>query len=445
MPSNVSQQIATFAAETPWEAIPPDVVHEAKRSLLNYIATAIAGSGEDTMAKALAVQTPFSAPGACRLIGRPDRVDMLLAAFFNAASANIFDFDDTHQETVIHPTAPIAPPLFALAETSPCTGRDLLMSFVLGGEIECRLGNAISPSHYARGWHITSTCGIVGAALASGRLAGLDSQAMVWAIGNASAQAAGLVETLGTMSKSISVGNAARNGLLSALLAAQGFSGPEDPLAGPRGFVRVYADTPDLSQLTLGLGETWEIATNTYKPYPAGIVLHPVIEACLRLHAEAGLRIGDVARVILKGHPLLQQRADRPDVTTGRLSQVSAQHAIAVSLLRGKAGLAEFGDAAVQETLSSGIRPETTFVDDPDCPIESVNLTVETRDGTSRTLAIDAAKGGPRNPMTDAELEEKLATLADYRGFTGDLNAIAAAVWSLDNSDDASKLMTLTS
>ena len=152
----------------------------------------------------------------------------------------------------------------------PVSGRDLLLAFALGVEIECRLGNAISPEHYARGWHITSTCGTLGAAAAGGKLLSLDTERMIWAIGAAATQTGGLVECLGTPTKSLSVGNAARNGLWSALLAERGFSGPPAPIEGRQGYLSALApSTIDWLALTNGLGETWELAKNTYKPYPA--------------------------------------------------------------------------------------------------------------------------------------------------------------------------------
>ena len=443
MTDTVTGRMAAFAARTKWEDIPDKVRHEAKRSLLNYFAVAIAGSGEAAVEKSLAVLAPFSGAAMCRIIGRPERVDLPLAAYLNAVSANVFDYDDTHQATVIHPTAPIAPALFAHAETQRCDGKSLLKAFVLGGEIECRVGNGVSPSHYARGWHITSTCGVFGSAAGIGSLIGLTAEQQAWSLGNAAAQAAGLVETLGTMSKSISVGNAARNGIFSALLAGEGFSGPADPLAGERGFLRVFSDQPAAGRLTDGLGETWEIAKNTYKPYPTAIVLHPVIEGCIRLHQQGGLRGEDVVSVELTGHPLLRERTDRADVTTGRLSQVSAQHAIAIALRRGKAGLSEFDDEAVAETARDGIRPEVEFIDDAGRAIESVHMVIRTRQGREEKIEIAAAKGGPLNPMTDAELEEKLAELAAYRGFNRDIRAITDAVWSLDSAGDAGAIMGL--
>ena len=442
-PGSATHRLSAFARETRWQDIPEAVRHEAKRSLLNGFATALGGCREPAIDKSLAVLQRFSGGRSCGIIGRGEHGDMLLAAYVNAMSANIFDFDDTHPATIIHPTAPVAPALFAFAETERRDGTALLRAFILGAEIECRIGNAISPYHYARGWHITSTCGVFGAAVGIGALIGLTEEQFCWALGNASAQAAGLVETLGTMSKSISVGNAGRNGIASALLAAEGFSGPAAPLEGARGFLPVYADVPRLDALTDGLGETWEIGKNTYKPYPVGVVLNPVMEACLDLHRAGAFAVEDVAEVELTGHPFLQQRTDRPDVTTGRESQVSAQHAIAIALRRGRAGLAEFDDDAVAETARDGIRPAVRFIDDDSYDIESVRMVVLTRQGKTHVAAVADTRGGSRNPMSDADLTEKLAMLADYGGFDRDVAPLADAVWSLDSAPDAAALMKL--
>jgi 2-methylcitrate dehydratase PrpD len=438
-----TRRLAAFVRETQWSDIPEAVRHEAKRSLLNGFATALGGCREPAIDKSLAVLQRFSGSGSCGIVGRRERTDMLLAAYVNAMSANVFDFDDTHPATVIHPTAPVAPALFAFAETERRDGAALLRAFILGGEIECRIGNAVAPYHYARGWHITSTCGVFGSAAGIGALLGLTEEQLCWALGNASAQAAGLVETLGTMSKSISVGNAARNGLTSALLAAEGFSGPAAPLEGPRGFLPVYADAPRLDALFDGLGETWEVAKNTYKPYPVGVVLNPDMEAYLDMHRAKAFAIEDVAEVELTGNPFLRQRTDRPDVATGRESQVSAQHAIAIALRRGRAGLAEFSDTAVAETARDGIRPTVRFVDDDGCDIESVRMAVRTRQGATHTAEVVDTRGGSRKPMSDADLMEKLSMLAEYGGFAGDVAALSDAVWSLDTAPDAGALMRL--
>lgn len=439
---NGDDALCAFAASLRWDDIPERVRHEAKRSLVNIFATAIAGCREPAVDIVLETMTPFSGPATSTVIGRTERADAPTAAFVNAMGSNIFDFDDTHEATIIHPASVVFAPIFARAEAVACSGAEALRAFVIGGEIECRIGNAVSPYHYSHGWHITSTCGVFGAAAAHGALIGLDRQRMRNAFSTAAAQSAGLVDTLGTMAKSASVGGAARNGMLAAELAARGFSGPARPLTGARGYLGVYADAPRPDALTDGLGTRWEIADNAFKPYPVGVVLNPVLDACLALYAEEGLRAGDVETVTLTGHPLLRQRTDRPQIGSGREAQVCAQHAVAIALLRGRAGLDEFTDAAVAETGRLG-RPEIVFQDDPARGIAAARVEVRTRDGRILIRETEAARGSRSNPLSDRDLEEKLATLADGAGFTGDVRRLTAAIWALDSLDDAGAVSRL--
>lgn len=440
---SASGRLAQYVARTRWEEVPAQVQHEAKRALLNFFATALAGCRDPALNAAASVFSTFSADRTCTVIGRTGKTDALHAASLNAMSGNVFDFDDTHLPTIIHPTAPVAPALLALAQMRPMTGRDLLLAFVLGVEIECRLGNAISPGHYQRGWHITSTCGVFGAAAACARALGLSEARTLWALGNASAQSSGLVENLGSMAKSIGVGNAASNGILSALLAAQGFEGPAMPLEGPRGFLRVTGEKPDIDALTQGLGQRWELMNNTYKPYPCGVVLNPVIEACLALRQEAPLPLVDIERVELIGHPLLRERTDRPAPRSGREAQVSAQHAVAVALARGKAGLDEFSDASVARPEWAAFAGRLVFVDDPRYGIESATVVLHVRDGRKLSHHVDAARGSLARPLSDDDLERKLVELAAWGGSGCDPAPLADAIWSLGQRGDAATLMPL--
>jgi 2-methylcitrate dehydratase PrpD len=444
MPDEPSASLARFVARTRWDQIPGEVRHEAKRALVNFFGTALAGCADPAIGAAQAVFAPFSAGHACTVIGRTESTDALHAASLNAMSGNVFDYDDTHLPTIIHPTAPVAPALLALAQIRGLSGRDLLLAFVLGVEIECRLGNAVSPGHYQRGWHITSTCGVFGAAAASARALGLDELRTLWALGNASAQSCGLVETLGSMAKSIGVGNAASNGLLSALLAAQGFQGPAQPIEGPRGFLRVTCDAPDIAALTDGLGERWELRKNTYKPYPCGVVLNPVIEASLALQRRHGpLALAELVRVELRGHPLLRERTDRPLPQSGREAQVSAQHAVAVCLARGRAGLDEFSDASVADANSRALADKLVFIDDSRRGIESAGVTLRLRDGRSLVHEVEVARGSLGAPLGDRELEDKLVELAAWGGSACEARPLLDALWSLDERADAGSLMPL--
>ncbi|WP_042265175.1 MmgE/PrpD family protein [Paraburkholderia heleia] len=440
----LTRALARFVAGTQWRDVPAAVSREAKRSLVNYFAVALAGSHDPTLDKAVSVYGRFRAGNDATLVGRSERTDMLNAAALNAMSANVYDFDDTHIPTILHPTAPVAAALFALAESHAMSGEALLLAFVTGVEVECRIADAVSPEHYQRGWHITSTCGVFGAAAAAAKARGLDEDAIVWALGNASAQTGGLVETLGTMSKSIGVGNAARNGLLSALLAEDGFSGPVAPLEGERGFLRVTASKPHWHALTQGLGREWALLKNTYKPYPCGVVLNPVIDACLELRRGARWSIDDIEEIELTGHPLLRERTDRPGVRTGRESQVSAQHAVAVALSRAKAGLEEFTDAAVADASLCALARRLRFVDNAAWPVESAQVTIVLRSGERLSHRVQAARGSLAAPLANVELADKLHRLAAYGGSGIDAQPLADALWKFDAEPDAAAVVRLT-
>ena len=438
----VTQNLARFVVDTRWDDVPEAIRHEAKRARLNFFAVALAGCRTGPVELALQSLAEFSDRRQATVIGRGERVDALSAAFLNAAGANVFDFCDTHLPTVIHPTAPVAPALFALAELRRVSGRDLLLAFLLGVELQCRIGGAISPGHYAKGWHITSSCGVFGAATAAGKLIGLDEGRMVWALGNASTQSAGLCECLGWPAKSISVGNAARNGLWSALLAEKGFEGPAEPIAGVQGFLNAMAEPPNWAPLTDGLGDTWEIAQNSIKPYPCGFVIHPFLDCVLdwrRAHPAAA-----VERVVARGNPLLAQRTDRPDISTGRESQVSVQHALAAALVHGQAGLDQFTDACARDPAVIELRRKVEVIRDPAIATIAAEVELWTRDGTKHRLATQAARGSPANPMSDQDLEDKLRTIAAGWRPGHDVAPLIDAVWTLDRSEDAARLLALT-
>jgi 2-methylcitrate dehydratase PrpD len=334
--------------------------------------------------------------------------------------------------------------VFALAERAPIAGRDLLAAFVVGVEIECRLGNALSPGHYRKGWHITSTCGVFGAALAAGRLLGLDGAQMHAALGIASSQSSGLVETLGSMAKSVGVGASARGGLLAALLARNGLEGPRRPLEGPRGFLAVMSDGLDAAAATQGLGSQWEMLRNMYKPYPCGVVLNPVIDACLDLRQEPFFDVSRIARIEVRGNPLLKERTDRPEAGNGRESQVSAQHAIAVALARGSCGVRDFSDEAVADPSVRAVRRRVAaVVADAGLSVDSIVLSVALQDGAVVEKRVDVPRGSLGRPLADAEIETKFRALAAFGSPSVDVERLLPALWSIGDSKTAAATIAL--
>jgi 2-methylcitrate dehydratase PrpD len=441
---HVTETLAGFIVASRWEDIPAAVRHEGVRSLLNFVGGALGGSQDEAVSLAARVLAPFFGAAQATIIGRSERPDALNAAFLNAVSANVLEYDDTHLATVIHPAAPVAPGLFALAEGRPVSGAELVHALILGVEAECRIGLGVMPTHYRRGWHITATCGIFGAAAAAGKLLGLDKRRMAWALGHAATQSAGLVESLGSMSKSIGVGNAARNGLAASLFAETGFTAADQAIEGRYGFAPVTSDSVNFSAITDRLGASWEILANAYKPYPCGVVLFPVIDACLELrgrHAPAPERIKEI---VVRGHPLLRERADRPAVETGREAKVSIQHSVAAALLEGAAGLAQYEDSCVADPAVRALRARVAVEEDEGIPVESARVTLRLDDGSRLTEYIRHGRGTPGRPMSEDELDAKVRDLAAFGAPEIDAPGLIAALRAIETAADVAGVLRMT-
>nr|WP_249127554.1 MmgE/PrpD family protein [Bradyrhizobium lablabi] len=430
--------MADLVAVTSWADIAAQE-HEAKRSLLNFFATALGSAHDPAVTIALRTLLPFSGPATSTVIGRTERLDAMGAAFVNAISANLLDFDDTHPETIIHPAAPVAAPALTLAEARKLSGREVLTAFILGVEIECRIGNAVSPRHYARGWHITSTCGIFGAAAACAKLLGLSAEGIANAIGIAASQSAGNVENLPTAAKNVSVGNAARNGLFAAFLAQQGYEAAPRAIEGPLGWARAMGDDPDLGRLLDGLGRTWEISKNTYKPYPAGIVFHAVIDACFALR-ERIERLDQVEAVTVQGSALLLARGDRA-VGNERDARVSIHHCVACGLLVGAAGVAEFARETVFRPDIAKFREKVRAELDASMPDGAARVAIRLTSGETITETVMSPRGSLADPLRDHDIEAKLRESVRTGGSDWDADRIIEAVWRLDTCNDIPGLM----
>jgi 2-methylcitrate dehydratase PrpD len=388
-----TQALARFLARSRWEDLPQEIQRESKRALLNVVGCILAGRGDPTVAMVRAA------------LPREDAV-------IDAAAATAHDYDDTHLPTVIHATPPVGAALLSLARTRAVSGRELLHALVLGMETSCRMGNAVMPGHYEHGWHITSTCGVFGAAAAAAKVLKLSEAEIANALGIAATQAAGLVEVLGSMARVLNAGFAARNGIASALLAQQGVEAPREPISGRRGFVNVFGGSADLSRLTERLGEEWALKEVAYKPYPSGVVLHALIDAVLE-HRSA---LASAESVTVRLNPLAIERTDRLEPRDAIEARLSAQHAVAVALLFGRAGLAEFSDARALDPEVQAMRRRVRVVSDA---------------SLDKMAAVVGSFEAPRSrAMDDARLEAKFRELAGARAT--ELLKIIASLDALD-------------
>ena len=438
----VTRRLARYVAGSQSADVPPAARHEATRSLVNWLGCALGGSRHDAVTIALASLQPFAGPPQASLIGRRGRIDSLHAALINGMSAHVLDFDDTHLRTLMHPSVPVASSLLALAERRPLSGEDFLHAFVLGVEVECRVANAIYFAHNIN-WYVTGTAGVFGAAAAAGRVLGLDEQRMTWAFGIAATQAAGLREMAGTMCKSFVHGRAAQNGMTAALLAAAGFTSSEQAIEAPRGFARMLAADCDLDAITAGLGTTFQISLNTYKPYACGVVCHPVIDGCIRLRGRHALSSGRIAAVALQVHPLALELTGIKTPRSGLESKWSLYHSAAVALVDGTAGEHQYTDERVHDPAVSQLRELVTAEADAGLREDEAHVAITGRDGKLLEQHVDHAIGSVGHPMTDSDLERKFLALAEDVLSKTQIDALIGKCWQVASLDDVAELVRM--
>ena len=410
----ITKELAQWALATDWESLPDRIRVEAGRAFLNWFGCALGGSGEALVDGALAATALTGGAAQASILGRGVRSDVVSAAFLNCLSASALAYDDTHLATVTHPTGPVAAPLLAHAETVPTGGRDLLAALAVGIEIQCRMSNVLlmPPATANLSLYITGVTGPIGAAAALGRLMGFDEARMRWALGHAATQGAGFRATHGAMSGLLVPAFGARAGYFAAQLAAHGVECRDDVLEAPKGFVEIYSTGADLGHATRGLGDTWEVLANAYKPYPAGIVVHPVIDACRDVLAQMGA--GDrAAAVRLHVHPLTIGLGDRRHPATMFEAMVSLQHCAACVFARGTFGVGELRQEAIDSPVVAALRDRVTGIADDSLARDQARAEVTLADGRVLSAFVEHARGSIARPMTDAELDEKFLAQAE--------------------------------
>lgn len=403
----ITAQLAEFVTTHPSRGWSDEVEQQAHRTFANWVGCAIGPSGEDAVEAALTAVHELQPAQQASLLGRAEKVDIASAALINGISSHTWDFDDTHLKTIIHPAGPVAPAALALAEHLQLSGRELIDALVLGVEVSCRVGNAIYPDHYDRGWHITGTTGMLGSAAACARLLGLDTARTQMALGLAASQPIGLREQFGTMTKPFHPGGAARVGLMSALMAKHGFTASKRALEAPRGLLQVYSAKTDWREVTEGLGQSWEIALNTYKPFACGIVIHPAIDGCVQLREQHGVKPEQVAKLQLKVHSLVLELTGKKTPATGLESKFSVYHSCAVGLLYGRAGEHEYTDEVVNRPEVLALRAKVEAVVDDRIDEAAAELLLTTTDGREIALRVDHAVGSLERPMSNEQLRAK--------------------------------------
>lgn len=414
------EQIAEKIVAIRYEDLPPEAVVWAKAAILDTVGVTLAGAGEDCAR--IVAKTLGSAPGACLIFGGDRRASALDAALINGTAAHALDFDDVSNSLGGHPSAPIVPPLFALAETNDRTGADFIAAYVAGFETETRIARGVHYHHYEKGWHPTATLGVFGATAACCHLMRLDKEQTAQALAIAVSLASGVKANFGTMTKPLHVGHTARNGLFAALLANDGYTANNGALEHKQGFLMVYNGEGnfDADAILKDWGNPYDVTRPGpgFKQYPCCGSTHPPLDALLALRGEHELSADRVVRIDSWTHPRRLAHTNRPDPKSGLDAKFSVQYCLARALLQGQIRLEDFeGDAhddravrALMTRIHAAPHPSAANSNEMALGAE-VRVTLGT--GEVLTKKVGAAAGrGPDNPLPQRALAVKFLNCA---------------------------------
>jgi 2-methylcitrate dehydratase PrpD len=425
-----TRELAKFLVATSYEDLPETVQREGSRAFLNWLGCVFGGLREPAGATGYHALGKYVGPGEATIIGRDRTADPVSATFFNVLGSSSHGYDDAHLATVTHPSGPAAGAALAAAEIADASGTAILNALLLGIEIQCRVATALtSEPSISVGFYMTGLTGALGAAAAAGKLLGLDEQRMSWALGIAAAQGAGFRETHGSMANALVRAQAARNGMMAALLARDGFTCTEAALEGKKGFMAVFGSLANTSLITDGLGRHFELVNNTYKAYPCAMPVNPIIDACLDIAERAGG--AEIESVELTVSPLAMELAGRESPKDVEEARVSLFHWAAVSLAKNRAGLGEIQTECVVAPDVLQIRSRIRTKVDRSLARESASAVARLKDGRELVSHVAHSRGSIRRPLSNEELEQKFRGQAARRIDEPTADKIISQCWAL--------------
>ena len=458
----LTNYVGLFVTQTKYEEIPASVIELGKKSILDGLGLALAGSRAESGAISRQfVEQSGVCGGKATIIGSRQKTSPRFAALVNGISVHADDFDDTQLAAandrvyglLMHPTVPVLPAIFALAEEHSVTGKEWMTAYHVGVEVECKIAEAISPRHYQDGFHSTGTCGPFGSAAACAKLFKFDLSKTLKALGLAASQSGGLRENFGTMTKPFQAGHAAESGLVSAQLVALGWSAAEQILEADRGFFRAAGGSYDPSAIMDRLGKPWTFTSPgvSLKPYPSGSLSHPAMTELARLIGVHDIQAAQVDKVDIGANHNMTTTLLHHHPKSGLEAKFSMEFCLAILLLERKAGLSQFSDRMVQRPDVQRMINRINFYIDPDAESAGFDkmtslLKIHMNDGSVITGRADFAKGSPTNPMTFEEAATKFRGCAEFAEWPkAKTEKIISIIKTLDAAPDVAVLTPLLS
>lgn len=421
MSTPLSTELARWAASASFQDLPEDVVQSTKLRILDVIGLALAGAETDFGRSVRDAALAISTPGPCRILGFGDRVGVTTAAFANGAFSQALEFDDTHNESIVHMSSPAVAAALALSEFTNVSGRDLITSIAIGNEISSRVGSVSSGELHRRGFHPTGLFATFGAAYLAGKLLGLEAEALARAAGIAGSFASGLLECWvdGTQTKFLHPGWSAQSGITAALLARSGVTGPAQVFEGRWGLFASHVQDPnahrDFARISDQLGKRWESRNSSFKPFPAAHVIHPYISAVLRLRAKYGIQPGDVERIECPVTSFIvgivcEPTEEKFTPASDSHGRVSLQYSLAEALYHGSLGKSAYSAESRNNPEILALARRVQYYVDPDYPGPGRfkgAAKIVLKNGQTFEEVEEYNRGSAENPMSSEELRAK--------------------------------------
>ena len=460
--SGLTAYVGKFVTTTTYEQIPQEVIELGKKSILDGVGLALAGSRAETGAISRKyIEQLGVCNGKATIIGSAQKTSPRFAALLNGISIHADDFDDTQLAAakdrvyglLMHPTVPVLPAIFALAEQHAVSGKEWMLAYHLGAEVECKIAEAISPRHYQDGFHTTGTCGPFGSAAACAKLLKFDLPKTLNAFGLAASQSGGLRENFGTMTKPFQAGHAAESGLVSVELVSLGWTAAEQILEADRGFFHAAGGSYDPSAIMDRLGNPWTFASPgvSLKPYPSGSLTHPAMTELARIIDAHKIQASQVEKVDVGANHNMTTTLLHHQPKTGLEAKFSMEFCLAILLLEHKAGLSQFSDTVVRRPDVQEMIRKINFYVDPEAESAGYDkmtsiLKIHLTDGRIIAGRADFGKGSPANPMSFDDAATKFRGCAEFAEWpkTKTENIIAFTK-SLETAPDVSALAPLLS
>jgi 2-methylcitrate dehydratase PrpD len=458
---NLTKYTSEFVVNLKLADIPAETLELGKKSILDGLGLALSGSKAETWKFIQEYLKPFGFPpsGGAAVLGSAVRLPARFAAFANGVAIHVDDYDDTQLAVgkdrvyglLTHPTVCVLPAALATAEVQGKSGKDLLVAYHSGVEVECKIAEAISPRHYEDGFHSTGTCGVFGGAAACAKLKGFDVVHTSRAFGIAASHAAGLRENFGTMMKPFQAGHATESGVVAADFAAIGWTAAEQILEAQRGFFHAYGGTYDPAAIVDRLGKPWTLQNPgvSIKPFPSGSLTHPGMTELMRLIHTNSIKAADVEHVDVGTNRNMPNALIHHHPTTGLQGKFSMEFCMAILLLDGKADQTKYTDAVVNRDDVKKMIERVRFYVDPEAENAGYDkmttiIKITLKDGRTISGRADFGKGSPTDPMSYDEVAEKFRGCAAFAEWpSSKANQVIDLVRKLEDVSDVRTLTAL--